>query len=170
MSDSNDTTVRSDHVVTISYQFTDTGGADHEDMDQRQTVTYLHGHGQLLPGLESALEGMEAKQTADVTLEPEGAFGPHHDELVIQVERERLTFDVAEGDVVRAELPDGQQQHLQVVEVGDETVTLDGNHPLAGRTLGVNVTVDQVREATSEEVANGQAAQPEEGEGEGEVQ
>ncbi len=160
MSDRDATTVRSDQVVTISYRFTDTGGADYDEMKEPQTVTYLHGHGQLLPGLESALEGMETSQSADVTLEPETAFGPHHDELVIQVERDRLSFEVEEGDVVRAELPDGQEQHLQVVEVGDENVTLDGNHPLAGRTLGVHITVDDVRHATTDEIANGEVAEP----------
>ena len=155
MTEDHDVNVRSDHVVTISYQFTDTGGADYEELQAPQTVTYLHGHNQLLPGLERAIEGMTSQQTADLTIEPDGAFGPHHDELVIEIERERIGFEVTVGDVIRAELPDGQQQHLQVINIGDTTVTLDGNHPLAGKTLGVHVTVDEIRQATDDELANG---------------
>jgi len=79
----------------------------------------------------------------------------HDPERVVQVKLEQLGFEAEIGAVVSAKLPDGREQHLLIAEIEDDTVTLDGNHPLAGQTLRFEVSIASIREATEEEIANG---------------
>jgi FKBP-type peptidyl-prolyl cis-trans isomerase SlyD len=118
-------------------------------------MEYLHGHQNIIPGLERELEGREAGDTLDVTVAPEDGYGEHEPERVVQVNREQLGFDPEVGAVVSARLPDGREQHLLIAEIEGDTVTLDGNHPLAGQTLRFEVSVASIREATDGEIANG---------------
>ena len=67
--------------------------------------------------------------------------------------RSQFGFDIRPGAIVRAEAPDGSHHYFMILEVGDETVTLDGNHPLAGKILRFEVTVDSIRDATPDEIA-----------------
>jgi FKBP-type peptidyl-prolyl cis-trans isomerase SlyD len=142
-------------VVGIDYRLTVEDGTEVDNTSGRDPLHYLHGHGNIVPGLESALEGLEQGASIDVELSPEDAFGVRDEQRVVEVERERLDFDPEIGAVVAAQLPDGRMQHLQIAEVTDDTVTLDGNHPLAGETVRFEVTVRSLREATDEEMAAG---------------
>jgi FKBP-type peptidyl-prolyl cis-trans isomerase SlyD len=143
-------------VVGIDYRLTVEDGTEVDNTSGRDPLHYLHGHGNIVPGLESALEGLEQGASIDVELSPEDAFGVRDEQRVVEVERERLDFDPEIGAVVAAQLPDGRMQHLQIAEVTDDIVTLDGNHPLAGETVRFEVTVRSLREATDEEIAAGQ--------------
>lgn len=118
-------------------------------------MEYLHGHQNIIPGLEKELEGHDVGDDLDVTVGPEEGYGVHDPERVIQINREQLGFEPELGAVVSARLPDGREQHLMIAEIEVETVTLDGNHPLAGQTLRFEVSVASIREATEEEIANG---------------
>jgi len=142
-----------DRVVELQYRLTDENGTELDSSEAGHVLTYVHGHRQILPGLEDQLTGKRSGEDTTIVVPPEGGFGPHHNELVVSFPRSQFEFDVTPGSVVQASLPDGRSRFLQVIEVSDETVTLDGNHPLAGKTLIFEVKVESVRPATPEEIS-----------------
>jgi peptidylprolyl isomerase len=109
-----------------------------EDQDPIQTTL---GQGEVLPPIDAALVGMDPGEEKTVEVASEEAYGPHRPELVQQVGRERIPDDVklSVGDRLGAQGPDGQPVELTVVEFDDQTVTLDANHPLAGRDLTFDI-------------------------------
>jgi len=145
-----------DAVVAIDYRLTVADGTEVDTTADRGPMEYLHGHQNIIPGLEKELEGHEEGDTLDVTVTPENGYGELEPERVVQVNKEQLGFEPEIGAVVSARLPDGREQHLLIAEIEGETVTLDGNHPLAGQTLRFEVSVASIREATEGEIANGQ--------------
>jgi FKBP-type peptidyl-prolyl cis-trans isomerase SlyD len=147
--------VENDTVVGIDYRLTVEDGTEVDSTADRGPMEYLHGHQNIIPGLESELEGREIGDDLDVTVGPDVGYGEHDPERVMMVSREQLGFEPEIGSVVSARLPDGREQHLLIAEVEGDTVTLDGNHPLAGQTLRFEVTVKSIRKATGEEVSNG---------------
>lgn len=142
-------------VVGIDYRLTVADGTEVDTTDDRGPMEYLHGHQNIVPGLEKELEGHEVGDALEVTVGPEQGYGEHDPERVVEVNREQLGFEAEVGAVVSAKLPDGREQHLLIAEIEDDTVTLDGNHPLAGQTLRFEVSIASIREATEEEIANG---------------
>ena len=147
--------ITKDAVVAIDYRLTDADGTEVDTTADRGPMEYLHGHQNIIPGLEQELEGHEEGDTIDVTVAPKDGYGEHEPERVVQVNREQLGFEPEIGSVVSARLPDGREQHLLIAEIEGETVTLDGNHPLAGQTLRFEVSIASIREATEGEIANG---------------
>jgi len=150
--------VEKDVVVGITYRLTVADGTEVDRTDDRGPLEYLHGHSNIIPGLENALEGLELGAKIDMKFEPEEAYGARDSERVIEVTREQLGFEPEVGAVVQAQLPDGREQHLMIAEVTGDKVTLDGNHPLAGETLRFEVEVASLRVGTPEEIENGQVA------------
>ena len=147
--------ITKDTVVGIDYRLTVADGTEVDTTADRGPMEYLHGHQNIIPGLENELEGHEIGDALDVTVGPEQGYGEHDPERVVQVNRDQLGFDAEVGSVVSATLPDGREQHLLIAEIEDDTVTLDGNHPLAGQTLRFEVSIASIREATEEEIGNG---------------
>lgn len=147
--------ITKDTVVGIDYRLTVADGTEVDTTADRGPMEYLHGHQNIIPGLENELEGHEIGDALDVTVGPEQGYGEHDPERVVQVNRDQLGFDAEVGSVVSAKLPDGREQHLLIAEIEDDTVTLDGNHPLAGQTLRFEVSIASIREATEEEIGNG---------------
>jgi len=147
--------ISDDQVVVLQYRMTDQTGTEIDSSHESGPISYLHGHGQILPGLESGLDGREAGDSCTIHVPADEGFGDHHAELVVEVPRDRFEFEPEIGGIVSAQHPDGRVQHLKVVAVSAEAVTLDGNHPLAGQNLVFEVTVDSVRPATAEEIAHG---------------
>ncbi len=147
--------VARDRVVAIEYTLTDEEGAVIDTSRGDRPLEYLHGHGQLIPGLERALEGKAVGAAVSLDVPPEDAYGERDPERTVTVGRDQFDFDVQVGDFVQAQHPDGTAVPFQVVEVSEESVTLDGNHPLAGRTLHFEVEVVAVRPATEEELEHG---------------
>ena len=143
-------------VVAIDYRLTVADGTEVDTTAERGPMEYLHGHRNIIPGLEKELDGHEVGDTLDVTIGPEDGYGQHDPQRVVQVNREQLGFEPEIGAVVSARLPDGREQHLLIAELEGETVTLDGNHPLAGQTLRFEVSIASIREATEGEIAKGQ--------------
>ena len=144
-------TVVPDRVVSIHYTLTDESGQELDSSEGGTApLSYLHGHQQILPALEQALEGKPVGETVEVHVDADDAYGAHDEEKVIQVSRSAFGFSVSPGEVVQAQHPSGDQHHFMVVDVGEDTVTLDGNHPLAGKALRFSVRIVDVREATSE--------------------
>ncbi|GAB1103946.1 peptidylprolyl isomerase [Shewanella algae] len=143
-------------AVTIHYRLTDAKGQLIESSFEADPMVYLHGMENLIPGLEKALEGKSKGDTLEVTIEAEEAYGPYHDGLRQEVPLEAFgdIQDIVPGMRFIAETEMGQRP-VQVTEVLDNSVIVDGNHPLAGQSLTFNVEVMDVREATAEEVAHG---------------
>lgn len=147
-------------VASLSYVLTDTKG---EVLDEATTETpfvYLHGANNIIAGLEKALVGKSANDTLEVTIPPAEAYGEHDERLTQQVSKTMF------GDVDDSQLAPGVQfnaqtnvgnQVITITAVEGDTVTIDGNHPLAGETLHFDVTVLDVRTATEEELQHGHA-------------
>jgi len=154
----NDTTkIAEDTVVSIDYTLTDDDGEILDSSDGAEPLRYLHGHGQIIPGLERELEGKSVGDELSLHIAAEDAYGVHDPERVVTVDRGNFEFDVKEGDYVQAQHPDGSVIPFLVTEVGETEVTLDGNHPLAGKALNFEIKVVGVRESTEEERAHGHA-------------
>jgi FKBP-type peptidyl-prolyl cis-trans isomerase SlyD len=130
-----ETTVTDGKTVTIHYVLHDAAGDELHSTHDGEPLSYTHGAGEIVDGLERALDGQSEGASVDVTLEPADAFGEHDPDKVIQVPTDDLGFDAEVGNLIRAEMPDGSEHHFSVTDVGDATVTLDGNHPLAGQTI-----------------------------------
>ena len=147
--------IKNGAVVGINYRLTVADGTEVDSTADREPMEYLHGHQNIVPGLEKELEGCEVGDDLDVTVEPDQGYGEHDPERIVQVSHGQLGFEPEVGAVVSARLPDGREQHLLIAEIEGDTVTLDGNHPLAGQTLRFEVSVVSIREATEEEMASG---------------
>jgi FKBP-type peptidyl-prolyl cis-trans isomerase SlyD len=143
--------------VSIDYTLTDDDGQVLDSSRGGQALSYIHGTGQLVSGLERALEGRQSGDTVHVRLEPSEAYGEHDPALVHTASRGQFGGEEPEvGMQVRAEGPDGDDV-LTIVAVEGDVVTLDGNHPLAGVPLTFDVQIVEVRSATAQEIAHGHA-------------
>lgn len=143
-------------VVAIDYELTDDSGEILDSSEGQGPLSYLHGAGNIVPGLENALEGKSAGDQFQVSVPPEEAYGEKIGELVQVISRENF-----------GEVPDlrvGMQFQVQtdqgyivftVTRIDGDAITIDGNHPLAGMALNFKVTVRDVREATDQEMAHG---------------
>jgi FKBP-type peptidyl-prolyl cis-trans isomerase SlyD len=148
-------------VVRMHYALRDESGATIESSRGGEPLEYLHGYGQLVPGLEKFLDGSTAGLATTVTVAPADAYGEKDPQAVIRAPRADFPEDLelAPGVEVQAETPDGPITFMVVALEGDEAV-LDANHRLAGMTLTFDVEVVDVREATKEEIAHGHVHGP----------
>lgn len=149
--------IESGKVVTIHYTLKDVDGNLLESTDGNDPLAYLHGHHNIIPGLETALTGKAEGDTVSVLVAPEEGYGPRVPELIQEVPRSAFegVDDIAPGMAFHAGTDDGSSHRVVVTEVTAETVTVDGNHPLAGQSLNFDVKVVSVREAQEEEIAHG---------------
>ncbi len=143
-------------VVVIDYTLTDNDGSVIDSSEGAGPLSYLHGAGNIIPGLEEALMGKEAGEEVKASIEPAKAYGDRHEQLKQEVPRELFSGvdNVEVGMQFQSETEQGPVL-VTVVEVKDETVTVDGNHPLAGVHLNFDVTIREVREASEEELEHG---------------
>jgi FKBP-type peptidyl-prolyl cis-trans isomerase SlyD len=148
-------------VVTIDYTLTNPAGEVLDSSRGGEPLSYLHGTGGIIPGLESALDGKSPGDALRAVVPPEQAYGPRKDAMVQAVPRERFQGapQVEPGMQFQANTPQGPRT-VTVVAADDQNVTVDANHPLAGVTLTFDVKVVDVRDATAEEVAHGHAHGP----------
>ena len=148
--------VAQDRVVTIAYTLKDDEGNVLDSSENHGDLAYIHGHQNIVEGLEDALEGKDIGDTVTTTVEPEKGYGDRHDQLMFTVPRSNMPDgDLEVGMQFAAQDKEGNQQVVTLVDIGDEEVKLDANHPLAGQTLHFDVTVNDVREASDEEVEHG---------------
>ncbi len=143
-------------VVTMHYTLSDDGGAVLDSSQDGDPLTYLHGHGNIVPGLEKALEGKEAGHKSRVTVVPAEGYGDVNPDAIFEAPRAHFPEEanLAEGQRVYADGPNGQIV-LTVVRLTETGAILDANHPLAGKTLRFDVEVVEVRDATEEELSHG---------------
>lgn len=148
--------VANNKAVTIHYTLTNDAGDVIDSSRGGEPLSYIHGIGALVPGLERELEGKAAGDNVAVTVSPEEGYGHKSDQLIQSVPREVFHFD---GDIEVGMRFQAESDHgielVEVVAVNDQTVTVDANHPLAGETLNFDVEVISVRDATAEEIEHG---------------
>ena len=148
-------TVENGKVVSFHYTLTKAQG-DVLDQSQEHPMPYLHGAGNIIPGLEKELAGKKVGDKLTVNVPAAEAYGEYHEQLVNDVPREAFqgVDQIEPGMQFQANTPEGVQV-ITVKAVNGETVTVDANHPLAGQDLNFDVEIVEVREATEEESAHG---------------
>ena len=143
-------------VVAISYNLTNEQGKQ-LDASGNEPLQYLHGAGNLIKGLEQELHGKQAGDKLIAAIAPALAYGEIDQRLIQDVPRDLLDEiqNLHVGMALQSQTEDGHMQRFVVDAIGDDTVTVNANHPLAGMTLHFDVTIESVREATGEEIEHG---------------
>ncbi len=142
-------------VATIDYTLTDENGTVVDTSEGGEPITYVHGFGTLIPGLERALEGKSPGDSVQVTIPPEEGYGERDEEMYEEVPREMLEGLDEDQIQVGMRLHAATEEGTQIVtvkEIQEDSIVMDTNHPLAGLNLHFDVTVRDVREATHEEI------------------
>ena len=151
-------TVQDNMVVTLDYILT----VDEEIMestDDGEPIEFIQGIGQIIPGLESALYGMKLGEKKTVVIEPENAYGDYDPESLEIAKKEEFSEEIPLDVGTFMDLSDDEGEVLsaQIIEKDEDTVTLDFNHPLAGKTLTFEITLSSLRPASEEELEHGHA-------------
>ena len=151
-------TVQDNLVVTLDYTLV----ADEEILestDDGEPIVFIQGIGQIIPGLESALYGMKVGEKKTVVIEPEEAYGDYDPESLEIAKKEEFSEEIPLDVGTFLDLRDDEDDVLsaQIIEEDEDTVTLDFNHPLAGKTLTFEITVSALRSASDEELEHGHA-------------
>lgn len=149
--------IAKDTVVSLNYELSDANGALLEKTDD--PVSYLHGgYDGIFPTVEEALQGKDVGAKCAITIEPDDAFGEYEHDLVRVEPRNLFPAEISIGMQFEGGVEGGDEDDYSlytVVDVTDSEVTVDGNHPLAGKTLKFVGEVTAVRAATDEELAHG---------------
>jgi FKBP-type peptidyl-prolyl cis-trans isomerase SlyD len=154
-------TISKNTVVSIHYTLTNSNGDVIESSREREPMHYLHGAGNIIRGLESALEGKDVGDAFQVTIEPADAYGEKRAANLQRVSAKHFSNPrrLRPGQVVGLQTRQGPVQ-VTVVKVGRFNVDVDANHPLAGQTLIFDVEVTGIRDASAEEKAHGHVHGP----------
>ncbi len=150
-------TIQNDKVALIEYVLTNEHG-EQIDASNGQPLAYLHGHHNLIPGLESKLEGKSVGDKFTANIEADKAYG-ERDEALVQTVPNSMFQGVEDLEVgMRFEAQSEQGMHsVEITNIEGDQVTVDGNHPLAGMSLTFEVEIMDIREATAEELDHGHA-------------
>lgn len=150
--------IKSGHVVAMHYKLTNDQGEVLDSSEGRDTLKFLQGAGNIIPGLDKAMIGKKVGDAFTVTVEPEEAYGVRHEQMIQKVPRSAFqgVDELQVGMQFQAETEQGPIP-VTITEVADDVVTIDGNHALAGVRLTFDVTIEEVREATEEEKAHNHA-------------
>lgn len=156
-------TVEDDTVVSLDYKLLLDSGEEIDSSSEDEPLQFIQGQEQIIPGLENALYGMVVGEEKKVTISPEDGYGDYESENFVMMPRDSFPPDMAlvvgERLFVRDSESD-QEYPAYIAEVGDESVKLDFNHPLAGETLHFEVKITAIRDATNEELEHGHVHGP----------
>ena len=154
--------IANDTVASLDYRLHLGDGKLVDESEPGDPLVYLHGHDEIVPGLERALEGKKAGDRLEVVVKPEDGYGEYDPDSVEEVPRTDLPPDLelVAGETITGTDPDGDEMDFLIKEVKKDTVVLDFNDPMAGKTLHFDVTVREVRAATAEELEHGHAHAP----------
>ena len=150
------TTITKDTAVKFNYTLKDDEGNILDQSPEGQPLAYLHGHSNISPGLEQQLEGKSAGERVNAVVEPVDGYGEYQELAVQKVPRDNFqgVEDIQAGMQFQSEAG-GQVMLVTVTDVNDEEVTVDANHPLAGKRLTFDVEIQEVRAATEDELNHG---------------
>jgi FKBP-type peptidyl-prolyl cis-trans isomerase SlyD len=144
------------NVVTMHYTLKDGEGQTIDSSEGQEPLVFIQGVGQIIPGLETELEGKVKGDKLQVVIKPEDAYGERSDQMIQNVPKSEFqdAGELAVGMQFQVETDNGPIA-LTIIEILDEEVVLDGNHPLAGVTLHFDVEIADVRVATEDEISHG---------------
>tara|TARA_R110002074_G_C12212860_1_gene636463 strand:+ start:229 stop:699 length:471 start_codon:yes stop_codon:yes gene_type:complete len=144
-------------VVSMHYTLTDSEGTVLDSSEGTDPLSYLHGAGNIIPGLEKALVGKVVDDALQVEVSPAEGYGEVIPDLKQVVDKSAFqgVDSLEEGMSFEAQGPNGEVQRVVIAKVEGDQVTVDGNHPLAGVTLNFDVKIVGVRDATEEEISHG---------------
>jgi FKBP-type peptidyl-prolyl cis-trans isomerase SlyD len=153
--------INKDKVVTMHYRLTNDEGVELDSSEGSDPLVFLHGHGAIIPGLESALVGKKKSDKLKVRVAAKEAYGEHDERLKIKVPMTSFanSDQVVLGAQFQADTEDGPSV-VTIVGIEKDGVLIDGNHPLAGVDLNFDVQIVDVREATKDELSHGHAHGP----------
>src|SRR5690606_19094882 len=149
--------IAANKAVSIDYTLTNDAGEVLDTSAGGEPLVYLHGAGNIIPGLESEQDGKQVGDELKVTSEPGAAYGKFTADLLTVQGRNKYegVAELAVGMQFHASAPDGGMQIVTITALDGDEVTVDGNHPLAGQRLTFEVKVAAVRDATEDEIAHG---------------
>ncbi|MCF7968223.1 MAG: peptidylprolyl isomerase [Methylococcaceae bacterium] len=153
--------IANNKVVSIHYKLTNDDGDILDSSEGQEPLAYLHGLGNIIPGLENALSGRALGDKFSVTVAPADGYGERDNEMVQSVPKSAFqgVDQILPGMQFQAQSPEGMQL-VTVIDVDGDEVILDGNHPMAGITLTFDVEVTEIRDATAEELEHGHVHGP----------
>jgi FKBP-type peptidyl-prolyl cis-trans isomerase SlyD len=156
MTDKEFTNVENDLVVSFNYTLT-VDGEVIDSSTEEGPLEYLHGHSNIIPGLEKELTGMTVGDSKHVDVAPEEGYGLLDDEAVLEVDRAEFPENVPLEPGIELEITDdeGDLMYATIAEIGEESIKLDTNHPLAGKTLHFDIEITGLRKATEVEIEHG---------------
>ncbi|HEY7553219.1 MAG TPA: peptidylprolyl isomerase [Candidatus Binatia bacterium] len=142
------TEIQQGAVVTIEYTLMDDTGAVIESSAGKEPMTYIHGAGQIVPGLEQALNGLKVGDQKKIQVRPEEGYGLPDEKAFQELPKEKIPPDAQKvGAMLMTKSPDGRMIPIRVHKVTATTVVVDFNHPLAGKTLNFDVKVKDIKAA-----------------------
>lgn len=152
--------IEKNRVVGIHYTLTDNEGKILDSSIGNQPLMYLHGNGNLIPGLENALEGKRKNDKLIVKVEPELGYGEFDENMIFEVNRSQFDYsgEIKKGMQFQMHTQHGHQR-VTVSKIEGDVIILDGNHPLAGQELNFDVEITEVREASHDEISHGHVHQ-----------
>ena len=132
---------KSGDTVKIHYTGTLDDGTQFDSSDGRDPLEFELGAGQVIPGFDAAVDGMGVGENKSVRIEAESAYGERHEQLIQEVPRDALPEEIKPevGMALQSQSPEGQVANLVIIEVTEESITVDGNHPLAGQALNFDI-------------------------------
>ncbi|MCF8028657.1 MAG: peptidylprolyl isomerase [Desulfobacteraceae bacterium] len=140
------TQAKSGDTVKIHYKGKFDDGSVFDSSEGRDPLEFEIGSGNIITGVEEAVVGMQPEETKEATIPPEKGYGEYRDDMVIEVEKTQFPehIDPEPGQQLELQQPDGQKVTVTVTNVGEEKVTLDANHPLAGKDLNFEITLQEI--------------------------
>jgi FKBP-type peptidyl-prolyl cis-trans isomerase SlyD len=144
-------------VVSMHYTLSDKTGNILDSSEENDPLCFLAGADQIIPGLEKELMGLSVGDKKQVTVSPEDGYGERDEDMIQVFNREELpdTDQLEIGEVLEFENEEGHTVEGSVLEISQENVTVDFNHPLAGETLHFQTEIIDIRKASPEEIAHG---------------
>ena len=154
--------VSKDKVVLMHYTLKNDKGEVIDSSDGKEPLAFLQGHGNIIPGLENALDGCKSGDKKEVSVEPEEGYGLKMDDAIQEIPSSALQGidEVTVGMQLQSQDQDGNPFVVSVIKIEDDKITVDANHPLAGETLHFSVSIEEVRDAQEEELSHGHVHAP----------
>lgn len=152
-------TIQKEKVVSFDYTLTLESGEVADTSKGRNPLNFLVGSGQIIPGLESEMFGMSIGDSKVVKVEPKSGYGEKDPSLVQTIERSKIpeSVKISVGEKLKGQTPEGHVVEGEIIDINEQFLQIDFNHPLAGQVLMFDIKIVDIRDATPEELSHGHA-------------